>query len=78
MTPLDGEQSIEEMKELLQRQLLQTALTSDNPQFKLDVFKAVQERSPKQAKTVEIEQPVAAMATFQARVRRAEGGNGAE
>lgn len=71
-----SESSIEEMKAALQRQILETALESDNPQFKLDVFKAVQERATRGVKQADVEAPPDAMQRFQARVRKAESGNG--
>ena len=69
-------QSIEEMKADLQRQILEEALTSDNPQFKLDVFKAVVERSARGSKPVEPDAGPDPMQRFRARVSRAESGNG--
>ena len=71
-----SDQTIEEMKADLQRQILEEALTSDNPQFKLDVFKAVVERSARGSKPVEPDAAPDAMQRFRARVSRAEQMNG--
>lgn len=74
---MSDERTIEEMKEELQRQILQTALKSDNPQYKLDVFKAVHERAAK-SKPAEPPPQADGMDAFRRRVKQAEeSGNGA-
>jgi hypothetical protein len=66
--------SVDELGDVLKRQILELAIDSDNPQFKLDAFKATVERSTK-AKQVEGQQPeISAMTAFQNRVRDASDG----
>lgn len=67
------ETTIDELREVLARQILVEAIDSDNPQFKLDAFKAT-ERYGKNAPKAASEAPVGGMATFQARLRHAERG----
>ena len=70
-----SEASNEDLMADLKRQILELAIASDNPQFKLDAFKAVVERG-KAAKPVEAPPVDDAMTIFQRSVKRAE--NGAE
>ena len=70
--------TIEQLREELARQILETAIDSDNPQFKVDAFKALEKwgisRGNKTTPTTP--GPGSAMSSFQARVKRAEEGNG--
>ena len=68
--------SIDELREELARQILETAIDSDNPQFKVDAFKALEKWGMTKGKITTAPQPGSAMTAFQARVRRAEEGNG--
>lgn len=65
----------DELFATLKRQILELAIDSDNPQFKLDAYKATLERGKPVRETVET--PPDAMAVFRARVSKAEA-NGAE
>jgi len=68
---------IDELRDKLAKQILQLAIESDNPQYKVDAFKATERYGKAQAaKTVETPTP-GGMAVFAARVKRAEQqGNG--
>lgn len=68
--------TIEELREELARQILETAIESDNPQFKVDAFKALEKWGMTRGKQATASEPGGAMHAFQARVRRAEEGNG--
>lgn len=68
------EPTIEELRAKLARQILNAAIDNDNPQFKLDAFKATEPRG-KLAPSAGA--PAGAMSLFQNRVKQAEeGGNG--
>jgi hypothetical protein len=70
--------SVEALGETLKRQILELAIDSDNPQFKLDAYKATVERGKPQ-KTVELATEEDAMTRFRASIRNAEAEpNGAE
>ena len=75
--PRKSEQTIDELRDKLAKQILELAIESDNPQYKVDAFKAT-ERYGKSvtAKAVETAAPGNGMAVFAARVKRAEQGNG--
>ena len=77
MKPLEPpgleEQSVEQLGETLKRQILELAIDSDNPQFKLDAYKATVERG-KAGKAAEPPPPIDGMSIFQRRVRHAENG----
>lgn len=66
--------TLDQMRGELMRQILEIALETDNPQFKLDAFKCTQERG--KAPTPAAEMTVDAMTTFRNRVLKAEAGNG--
>jgi hypothetical protein len=69
----DDEKTIEEMRERLAHQILEIALESDNPQLKLDAFKAT-EKSVKIAAAKPANDPSAGgMAVFQRRMKAAAG-----
>lgn len=67
-------ETIDELRDKLAKQILELAIASDNPQYKVDAFKAT-ERYGKSvtAKAVETPSP-GGMAVFAARVKRAEQG----
>jgi hypothetical protein len=69
-------ETIDDLRDKLAKQILQLAIESDNPQYKVDAFKATE----RYGKTAAAEKAVAptpgGMAVFAARVRRAEQGNG--
>ena len=73
----DADLPIDELRDKLAKQILQLAIESDNPQYKVDAFKATERYGKSQAaKTVETPAP-GGMAVFAARVKRAEQqGNG--
>jgi hypothetical protein len=68
----DREPTNDELTAILKRQLLEIAISSDNDQFKLDVYRGVVDRT-RNAKPVEITPPVDAMTIFQQRVKAANG-----
>ena len=66
------DESIEELREILAKQILELAIEDENVQLKLDAYKATQERG-----TRKVAEKVAAtdgMAIFQARVAKATNG----
>jgi hypothetical protein len=73
-----GMMSVDDLGDTLKRQILELAIASDNPQFKLDAYKATVERGkarPADTSPAEAD----AMTQFRARVRTAaEVENGAE
>lgn len=71
-----AEQSIEQLRETLARQILEAAIASDNPQYKVDAFKALEKYGMGKTKVAETGASAGAMTVFQARVKRAEEGNG--
>lgn len=76
--PPKSEQTIDDLRDQLAKQILQIAIESDNPQLKVDAFKATERYGKSQAaKAVETPSP-GGMAVFAARVKRAEqqGANG--
>jgi hypothetical protein len=74
---INEEIPVEDLFDTLRRQILELAISSDNPQFKLDAYKATVERG-KAAKPTE-PTPVDVMGQFRSRVAKAESGpNGAE
>lgn len=71
-------ETIDELRDQLAKQILELAIASDNPQYKVDAFKAT-ERYGKTAAAKAVETPSpGGMAVFAARVKRAEqqGANG--
>ncbi len=71
---MDKPQTIDELRDQLAEQILKLAIASDNPQYKVDAFKAT-ERYGKTAAAKAVETPSpGGMAVFAARVRRAEQG----
>jgi hypothetical protein len=69
-------ETIDDLRDKLAKQILQLAIDSDNPQYKVDAFKAT-ERYGKSVNAKAVETPApGGMAVFAARVKRAEQGNG--
>jgi hypothetical protein len=69
------QKSIEELREELARQILEIAINDENPQYKLDAYKAINVKPAK----IEKATPVDAMTIFQQRVSAASGReNGSE
>jgi hypothetical protein len=68
-----ADETIENLRERLARQILDGALTSDNLQFKVDAFKAL-ERYAMSKKPAADGAATSPMAVFGARVKRAEEG----
>lgn len=66
------DQTIEELREELARQILMLALEDSNPQYKLDSYKATQ-KPPERGKHAEVA-PNESMSIFQERVRKARDG----
>ena len=67
-------ETIDELRDQLAEQILKLAIASDNPQYKVDAFKATERYGKSQAaKPVETAAP-GGMAVFAARVKRAEQG----
>lgn len=62
--------SIAQLRDELARQILEFALKDDNPQYKLDAFKATVERGKAQAQAP-VDEPTDTMTTFMTRVRQA-------
>jgi restriction endonuclease Mrr len=67
-------ESIDDLREQLARQILEAALKSDNAQFKVDAFKALEKYGMKGGKPAENPAGAGAMASFHERVKRAEMG----
>jgi hypothetical protein len=69
-------ETIDDLRDKLAKQILEIAIETDNPQLKVDIFKAT-ERYGKTAAAKAVETPSpGGMAVFAARVKRAEQGNG--
>jgi hypothetical protein len=64
------ENSIEELREILAKQILELAIDDENPQFKLDAYRATAERGTKRG-TEKLTAPTDGMTIFQERVKQA-------
>lgn len=74
----DKTQTIEQLREILAKQILELAIDSDNPQYKVDAYKATA-TSGRVARAEAAPAAAGGMSMFQARIRAAEAGkNGAE
>lgn len=71
--------TLAQLRDELARQILEIALQDENPQYKLDAFKATQERGRPQTQAA-AEEPMDGMSIFAARVRKASetGADGAD
>jgi DNA-binding SARP family transcriptional activator len=70
-----ADETIENLRERLARQILENALDSDNPQFKVDAFKALEKWGMTRASSAPAKDAdTSPMAAFQGRVKRAEQG----
>jgi hypothetical protein len=69
---------IDDLRDRLAKQILKLAIESDNPQYKVDAFKATERYGKSAAAKTAVETPTPnAMAVFAARVKHAEQqGNG--
>jgi len=67
---MKSEPSIEELREQLARQILEIALSEDNAQFKLDSYRATQERG--RGRPPETPAQPVGMEMFRERLRKAE------
>ena len=70
----DADLPIDELRDRLAKQILQLAIESDNPQYKVDAFKATERYGKSVAATAAktAEPAPGGMALFAARVKRAE------
>jgi hypothetical protein len=69
-----AEKTIEQLREELARQILEAAIASDNPQYKVDAYKAVEKYGMKGGRSAEPATSGSPMAVFHDRVKRAEQG----
>jgi hypothetical protein len=69
-----ADDTVEDLRDKLVRQLLELAVKSDNPQFKVDVYKATENRGRLAKPADNPGKSSGAFAAFHDRVRRAEQG----
>lgn len=73
---LPEDTTIDQLREILARQILKMAIDDDNAQYKLDAFKATEPKGRGTPRTITT--AASPMAMFHERVRRAEGNGDGE